>query len=71
MKGSNIDIAYGIDKRASHLCAEFPIISVSDSLEPVDAIVITAIAFFDEIEAELSMKVDCPIFSLEDLIYEV
>lgn len=71
LKGSNINIVYGIDKRAGRLCSEFPIILASDSLEPVDAIIITAITFFDEIEAELSMKVDCPILSLEDLIYEV
>ena len=71
LKGSNIQIAYGIDKRADRLCAKFPIVSAEDSLEDVDAIVVTAIAFFDEIEQELSAKVNCKIISLEDIVYEV
>lgn len=71
LKGSNIEIAYGIDKRANRLCAEFPIVSTEDSLEDVDAIVVTAITFFDEIEQELGVKVDCEIISLEDIVYEV
>ena len=40
-------------------------------LETVDAVVVTAITFFDEIEERLSEKVDCPIISLEDILYEV
>lgn len=70
LKGSNVRVLYGIDKRANRLCAEFPIVSVEDSLEDVDAIVVTAITFFDEIEQELNAKVDCKIISLEDIIYE-
>lgn len=71
LKGSNVEIAYGIDKRANRLCAGFPIVLAEDSLEAVDAIVITAISFFDEIEQELSAKIDCTIISLEDIVYEV
>jgi hypothetical protein len=37
----------------------------------VDAIVVTAITFFDEIEEKLSEKIDCPIISLDDILYEV
>ncbi len=37
---------------------------------PVDAIVVTAITFYDEIKEELSRKIDCPIISLEDILYE-
>ena len=34
-------------------------------------VVVTAITFFDEIEENLSEKMDCPIISLEDILYEV
>ena len=44
---------------------------MDDNLEDVDAIVVTAITFFDEIEEQLQSKVSCPIISLEDILYEV
>ena len=56
LKGTDVQVAYGIDR---------------NTLEPVDAVVVTAITFFDEIESKLSDKVNCPIISLEDVLYEV
>ena len=44
---------------------------MEDTLDDVDAIVVTAVTFFDEIEDELHKKVNCPILSLEDILYEV
>lgn len=71
LKGSSIEVAYGIDKNADGIYSEIDIVSVDDDLESVDAVVVTAITFFDEIEKMLSAKVNCPIISLEDVIYEV
>jgi len=70
LKGSDIEIAYGIDRRAGNLFAEFPIVSAEDELEEVDGIIVTAIFYFDEIAAGLQTKVNCPVISLEDIIYE-
>lgn len=69
LKGSGISVAYAIDKNVSS--AEVRVMSVDDALEEVDAVVVTAITFFDEIEELLSEKMDCPIISLEDILYEV
>lgn len=71
LKGSGITVAYGIDKKADSIYADVDIVSAEDSLENVDAVVVTAITFFDEIEGKLSEKLDCPILSLEDILYEV
>ena len=46
------------------------VVSVDDNLEVVDAVVVTAVTFFDEIQEKLSAKMDCPILSLEDILYE-
>ena len=70
LRGSSIEIVYGIDRHAKNLFAEFPIVSMEDELKEVDGIIVTAITYFDEIEAELKTKVDCPIVSLQDVIYE-
>ncbi|MCH5256117.1 MAG: hypothetical protein J1D87_02445 [Lachnospiraceae bacterium] len=71
LKGSGITIKYGIDQRAENIYEEFDMVSPEDRLEEVDAIVVTSIKFFDEIEERLREKVDCPIISLEDILYEV
>lgn len=71
LKDKEIKIAYGIDKNADRIYADIDVVSLDDSLEKVDAIVVTAITFFDEIEEQLREKIDCPIISLEDILYEV
>lgn len=71
LKDSGITVAYGIDKNANAIYTDVNIVSMEDDLEEVDAIVVTAITFFDEIEEKLSEKVNCPIISLEDILYEI
>lgn len=64
-------MAYGIDRNADRIFSEVEIVNVEDTLQPVDAVVVTAIYNFDEIEEKLSELMDCPIISLEDIIYEI
>ena len=71
LKNTNIKVSYGIDKKADTIYADVDIVTMEDTLDEVDAVVVTAITFFDEIEEKLSDKVDCPILSLEDILYEV
>ena len=71
LQDSGINIKYGIDKNAENLYSSVEILNVNDDLPEVDAIVVTAVFFFDEIEEELEELVDYPIISLEDVIYEV
>ena len=66
LKGSDIQVQYGIDKNADNIYMDVNIVTMEDELKPVDAIVVTPIFFFDDIEEELSQKIDCPIISLED-----
>lgn len=70
-KDSDITVAYGIDKNAASIYSDVDIVSMDDELDEVDAVVVTAITFFDEIEEQLSEKLECPIISLEDILYEV
>lgn len=71
LKDTSIIVAYGIDKNVDSDYTDVDIVSIDDELEEVDAIVVTAITFFDEIEEMLSGKIDCPILSLEDILYEI
>lgn len=71
LKDSSITVMYGIDQDAERIYTDVDVISVDDELEAVDAIVVTAITFFDEIKETLSMKMNCPVLSLEDILYEI
>ena len=71
LKGSGIQILYGIDQRGGSVYTDINIVTKEDTLAAVDAVVVTAISFFEEIEEELCRKVDCPILSLGDILYQI
>lgn len=71
LKGTDIDVAYGIDKNADAIDSDVDIISMDGVLEPVDAVIVTAATWFDEIEKNLSKKINCPIISLEEVLFDV
>lgn len=71
LKGTEVVVAYGIDQNVGSVSKDVDILTVDDDLREVDVIVVTAITYFDEIEAQLLERVDCPIVSLEDILYEV
>ena len=71
LKGSDLTIAYGIDKKADSIYADIEVFTLEDNLPEVDAVIVTAITYFDEIEDILSTKLKCPVLSLEDMLYEI
>ncbi len=71
LKGSELEIAYAIDKNADIIYTDIDVVSPEDELGKVDAIIVTPIYFFDEIEELLSGKTDADIISMEDILYEV
>lgn len=71
LQGSDIMVEYIIDKNADAIYADVDVITPEEELKAVDVIVVTAIYYFDEIEEMLSDKVDYPIVSLEDILFEV
>lgn len=71
LRASDIQVLYGIDQRADTIYSEVDIVTMEDELEKVDVIIVTAITYFDEIKEKLNEKIDCPIESLEDILYQV
>lgn len=71
LRDTEINVRYIIDKNADEIYSDLDIYTPDDELEDVDVVVVTAIHYFDEIEVEMSKKMNCPIISLEDVIYEV
>lgn len=71
LKNGEIIVKYGIDQRADEIDTDIDLITMNDELPEVDAMIVTPIFFFDEIQDKLSEKMDCPIISLEDILYEL
>ena len=71
LKVSNIVVASGIDREAKALNMDVEVVTLDDDLKEVDAVVVTAITFFEEIAEKLEKKLECPIISLEDILFEI
>ena len=71
LQGSEICVDYAIDKRPENAEDLIKVYLPDEDLPTVDAVVVTAFYYFDEIEEMLSEKVEYPVISLEDILYEV
>lgn len=69
LQKSEVEIDYAIDKNINVIAENITIYRPDASLPETDVIVVTAIMEFDSIADELAKKVECPILSLEDIIY--
>lgn len=70
--GSSVSIDYGIDRDIS--CSQARIDQVyfpEDDLPETDAIIVTPYSSFETIKQILEAKVNCPIISLEEVVWSV
>ena len=71
LKGSGVEVKYAIDRNAEKLFFDVDVLTMEEELPQVDAVIVTAFYFFDEIEEALAEKIDCPVLSIEDILYEM
>ncbi len=72
LKGTNIEVVYGIDRNAENIWIDnMNVLSLDDELEDVDAVVVTAISSYDSISDLLNRKFVCPIICLKDILDEI
>lgn len=71
--GRGIEVVYVVDQKADRMFADVDLVTKDqiDRQKKIDTVIVTAIYFFDDIEEELSEIIQCPIISLEDIIYEM
>ena len=70
LRNSNVEVAYTIDRDADNIYVAAEVYKPDEELEPVDAVVVTAIHFYADIKKDMEKKLDCPIISLEDVVWE-
>lgn len=71
LKNTEVEVKYAIDKNAESTYSELDVMDIDDEMPQVDVVIITAVFAFDEIMENIEDKFDCPIISLEDVVYEV
>lgn len=71
LKDSEIEVKYAIDKEPTSTYFELDVKGIDEELESVDVVVVTAVFAYDEILATIEDRFDCPIVSLEDVVYGV
>ena len=71
LKSNNINVVYGIDRNADNIHADIPILKLSNNLEKVDGIIVTAVVYYDEIKKEVQKKLDVPIMSIKNILDEM
>ncbi len=69
LAGSGVEVKYAIDKNADELYVETDVYRPDEELEPVDAVIVTAVHWFDGIEKDMKVKLGCPVLSLGDVVY--
>lgn len=70
LKDSSIKICYGMDRSKSGQYEKISIKKTDDAVDAVDAMIVTAIMDYDNIKKNLEKKLNFPVVSLEEILYE-
>lgn len=71
LRQTEVEIVCVIDQYAKGIHSEVKVITPEEKIPDVDAIVVTAVYYFEAIDEKLSTIVNCPILSLEEVLYEI
>lgn len=71
LKDSDVNVKYGVDKNISEVHSDIIVYQLEEELPEVDVVVVTAVFAFNKIVEDLSKKYDCPIVSLEDVVFSI
>ncbi len=71
LRNSGVHVKYGIDRRAGVISAEIPVLTLEEELPPVDAVIVTAVYYFNQIADSLKERLECPVISIEDVLYSI
>ena len=70
LEGTKTEVLYGIDQNADIMYANVNIVSLEDELQAVDAIVVAVADSFEAISKNIQKRIDCPVVSIVDVVYD-
>jgi lactate dehydrogenase-like 2-hydroxyacid dehydrogenase len=71
LKNTSVIVKYAIDKNTQGSEADIDIVDLDDYFEEVDVVIVTATFAFFEVCKDLDGKINSPIISLEDVVFEI
>lgn len=71
LKKEGFEVSNLIDQNNNKSVEGRKISSINDERMPTDAVIVTAIYYFEELENELKMKFKEPVFSFADIVYKL
>lgn len=71
LRRTETEVLYGIDQNADTLYANINIVSLEEELPEVDVVIITLVDSFEAISEKIHRKIDCPVISIVDLVYDI
>ena len=73
LEGSSVEVKYGIDGNIKFAFGieDMEIVTLEDYCEKVDAVVVTVISQYENIKKKLEKKMECAVYSLEDIIFRM
>lgn len=71
LAGSGVEVLYLIDQNAEQMFADIPIHAPNEPVSGVDVLVITPVDFYADICKTMRGHTECPIVSLDDVVYSL
>ena len=71
LQHTDIEVVCMIDQMTDGMDGKVRVITPEDEIPKADVIVVTASYYFESISAELKKKTDCPVISIEEIVYEI
>lgn len=71
LMNSKIEVKYAIDKYPENNFTELKFCELSDNMEEVDVIIVTPVFDYEEIEKNITSKVNYKVISLEDILWDM
>ena len=70
LRESDVTVLYVMDRAKAGVYDGIPVKKTEEELPEVDAVIVTVVYEFDEIEKMLMDRVSYPVISLEEILYE-
>lgn len=71
LKGTDIEVLYGIDQNALYMYSEIDLITPDKITRDMDVIIVTPITYYEEIKKGLSNQVECDILSIGNILEHI
>lgn len=71
LRDTKTEVLYGIDQNADTIYANVDVLTLKDDLQKVDVVVVTVVNSFEAISKNIIKKINCPVISIIDVVYDI